>query len=419
MMHTVFRPALATLVLLASGAASAAPTCAATYATRDDWANGFVVDIVVTNTGSNTVSGWNVTWDYGSAVTLASAPWGARVAVAGGRVTATDDGGRPSIAPGASIGFGMPLAYAGARPVPGKITVGGAHCTIQGPSPNLYSDPQSAAARWVRDNAGDGRAAEIGPRIADQPAAKWFGGWSGDIGNAVGSYVGAAAAARRVPVLVAYNIPARDCGQHSAGGAGSAGAYQDWIRAFANAIGPREAVVVLEPDALPQLDCLDAAGKATRLQLFRHAVAQFNERAPRTALYIDIGNSDWLEPAEAAARLVQAGIASAEGFALNVSNYRTDGESNPYGIAVSQALRQQAGWGKPFVVDTSRNGAGPDGREWCDPPGRKIGVPPRVNAVGSQPAMTLWVKAPGEADGCAAAAGTFLPEMAFKMIHGY
>ncbi|WP_229422571.1 glycoside hydrolase family 6 protein [Pseudoduganella umbonata] len=417
--HSLLRPAMATLVLVASGAASAAPTCAATYATRDDWNGGFVVDIVVTNTGSSTVSGWQVAWDYGNPVALVNAPWGARVAVTGSRVTATDDGSSPAIAPGASASFGMPLSYTGARPVPGRITVQGVNCVVQAPNPNLYSDPQSAAAQWVRDNPGDGRAAGIGPRIASQPAAKWFGGWSGDIGSAVGNHVAAAAAAGRVPVLVAYNIPARDCGQHSAGGAGSAAAYRDWIHAFANAIGTRETVVVLEPDALPQLDCLDAPGKATRLQLFRHAVAQFNERAPRTALYIDIGNSDWLEPAEAAARLADAGIASAEGFALNVSNYRTDGESNPYGIAVSEALRQRTGSGKPFVVDTSRNGAGPDGREWCDPPGRRIGVPPRVNAVGSQPAMTLWVKAPGEADGCAAAAGTFLPEMAYKMIHGY
>jgi endoglucanase len=195
--------------------------------------------------------------------------------------------------------------------------------------------------------------------------------------------------------------------------------YQDWIRAFAAAIGLREAIVVLEPDALPQLDCLDAAGKAARLQLFRYAVSQFGTLAPRTSVYLDIGNSDWLEPAEAAARLASAGIADAQGFALNVSNYRTDAESNPYGIAVANALRDGHGLNKTFVVDTSRNGAGPSGTEWCDPAGRQIGVAPRVNAVGSQPAMTLWIKSPGEADGCAAAAGTFVPELAYKLIHGY
>lgn len=299
------------------------------------------------------------------------------------------------------------------------IGVPSAFATATVINPKLYVDPQSSAATWVRDNPKDGRSADIGAHIANQPAARWFGNWNADIGEAVGSYVGAAADAGRLPVLVAYNIPARDCGQHSAGGAGSPGAYQDWIRAFAGGIGKREAVVVLEPDALPQLDCLDAAGKAVRLQLFRDAVAQFNTLAPRALVYLDIGNSDWLAPAEAAARLVKAGVATARGFSLNVSNYRTDAESSTYGIAVSNALQEQRGWGKPFVVDTSRNGAGPLGKEWCDPAGRKTGVAPRVRIFGSQPEMTLWIKSPGEADGCAAAAGTFVPELAYKMIHGY
>jgi endoglucanase len=195
------------------------------------------------------------------------------------------------------------------------------------------------------------------------------------IGSAVGNYVGAAAAASKIPVLVAYNIPARDCGQASAGGAGSLAAYQDWIRAFATALGNRQAIVVLEPDALPQLDCLDANGKAQRVQLFQYAVTQFKNLATRTSLYLDIGNSSWLAPAEAATRLANAGIANAHGFSLNVSNYRTDAESNAYGVAVSNALQQQKGYSKPFVVDTSRNGAGPNGTQWCDPAGRKIGVP--------------------------------------------
>jgi len=282
----------------------------------------------------------------------------------------------------------------------------------------LYVDPQSSAAVWVRDHGDDPRAAAIGERIASHPGARWFGGWSGAIGPAVAAYVDSAAAVQRMPVLVAYNIPARDCGQHSAGGAGSIAAYRDWIAGFAGGIGSRAAVVVLEPDALPQLDCLDAAGKASRLDLFRYAVAQLSARAPNALLFVDIGNSDWLAPAEAAARLVDAGVASAAGFALNVSNYRTDGDSNAYGVAVAGVLRDRYRLAKTFVVDTSRNGAGPLGKEWCDPAGRKLGVAPRVLPAGSQPAMTLWVKSPGEADGCAAAAGTFVPDLAHRMIDG-
>jgi endoglucanase len=425
------KPALAFLLLIGGGAASAAPSCTATYATRDDWATGFVADVVVRNAGTAAVSGWKVSWTYGSQVTLANPPWNANVSINGNTVTSTDNGSNPSIAPGGSVSFGMPLSYSGSKPAPGAITVNGANCvdtttptTPTNPTPpaassSLYVDPQSSAAVWARNNPSDGRSADIASRIANQPGAKWFGGWSGNIGTAVGNYVGAAAAANKIPVLVAYNIPARDCGQASAGGAGSLAAYQDWIRAFATALGNRQAIVVLEPDALPQLDCLDANGKAARVQLFQYAVTQFKNLATRTSLYLDIGNSSWLAPAEAATRLANAGIANAHGFSLNVSNYRTDAESNAYGVAVSNALQQQKGYGKPFIVDTSRNGNGPNGTQWCDPAGRKIGVPSRINAAGSQPEMTLWIKSPGEADGCAAAAGAFSPDLAYKLIYGY
>jgi len=290
-----------------------------------------------------------------------------------------------------------------------------ATAAIQG----LYVDPQSAAAAWARNNPGDSRAADISRHIASQPSARWFGGWSGDIAGAVGQYVSDAARAQRMPMLVAYNIPGRDCGQYSAGGERTASAYQEWVHAFARGIGDRPAIVILEPDALPQLDCLNAQAKAERIQLIQYAVQALHDLAPRTLLYIDIGNSDWLAPAEAAKRLVQAGVSSAHGFSLNVSNYRADGESKAYGIAVAQALRESAGLSKSFVVDTSRNGAGPNGKEWCDPAGRKLGQQPRIHGAGSQPEMSLWIKGPGEADGCAGPAGKFMPDIAYQLIGGH
>lgn len=282
----------------------------------------------------------------------------------------------------------------------------------------FYVDQASNAAIWVSNNAGDGRAAAIKANIADQPMAKWLGGWVADIGAAVGDYVGKASALQQIPVLVAYNIPERDCGQYSAGGANSIEGYRTWIRTFAAAIGNRQALVILEPDALPQLDCLSAQGKTDRLQMMLYAVNQFKTLAPNAWLYLDIGNSDWLTSGDAANRLISAGIANAHGFSLNVSNYKTDADTNAYGIAVSNALQQQQGFTKPFVVDTSRNGNGP-GNTWCDPTGRKLGVKPKRNPTGSQPEMILWIKSPGDSDGCAGPAGAFVPELAYKLIYGY
>jgi hypothetical protein len=84
---------------------------------------------------------------------------------------------------------------------------------------HLFTDPGTQAAGWVRANPLDPRAPQIGQRIASQPAAQWFGAWSGDITAAVSAYTMAASRAHKVPVLVAYDIPNLDCGGSSAAGA--------------------------------------------------------------------------------------------------------------------------------------------------------------------------------------------------------
>lgn len=409
------------ILTLMGSAASAESSCNATYSTRNDWATGFVVDVVVTNTGTSTVRGWKVSWSYGNPVKLTNPPWGAAVRISGGSVAVTDNGSNPSIAPGGKVSFGMALTYSGGvKPSPSGIAMSGEGCTSAADTPtSFYTDPDSNAAVWARNNLWDYRAAAIREHVAARPAGKWFGGWSGNISTAVDQYVDAAATRKQMPILVAYNIPGRDCGQYSAGGAESMDAYRTWIGAFAAAVGRRKAVVILEPDALAQLDCLSPEGQAARLALFKHAVSQFKDKAPNAWLYLDAGNSTWLPASVVASRLAAAGIADARGFSLNVSNYQATMDNSTYGNAVNAELVRQTGAAKSFVIDTSRNGNGPYGTAWCDPPGRKLGMPSRQNTDGVQPEMTLWIKMPGEADGCIAPAGSFVPDAAYKLIYGY
>lgn len=54
-------------------------------------------------------------------------------------------------------------------------------------------------------------------RIAAEPEAEWLDEWSGAIRAAVNERLSVAVTAGEAPVLVAYNIPQRDCGSHSAG----------------------------------------------------------------------------------------------------------------------------------------------------------------------------------------------------------
>lgn len=284
----------------------------------------------------------------------------------------------------------------------------------------FYVDPDSNPAVWVRDHPADTRANAIRNSIATRPMARWFGNWSGNIGTAVTVFVDAARAADKLPILVAYNIPGRDCGSHSGGGAGSPEAYRTWISSFASGIGNRRAVVVIEPDALAQLDCLAADQRSVRIGLLQHAAREFKARAPNALVYHDGGNASWIAADEMARRLNSAGARDLRGFALNVSNYHTTADSNAYGAAVAASLQRQFGYSKTFVVDTSRNGNGSNG-EWCNPGGRKLGAGSQNSGTGAE--MLLWVKVPGDSDGkCGIApntpAGEFSPDIATRLIEG-
>ena len=282
------------------------------------------------------------------------------------------------------------------------------------PGASLYVDPGShahrQAVRWRKTRPSDAAAMDM---LASAPQAVWFGDWNRDVRGDVAALVNAAAAAHAVPVLVAYDIPKRDCGGYSAGGATSPARYRRWIRRFAAALGTSPAAVILEPDALPGLDCLKPRDRRVRLRLLRAAVATLRSR-PGVAVYIDAGHEGWHAPRTIASRLSAAGVRRARGFSLNVSNFDTTASEIAYGNAISDRLG-----GKPLVIDTSRNGAGPTrDRQWCNPPGRALGRRPTAQTGSAAIDAFLWVKTPGESDGrCngGPAAGVWWPEYALGL----
>ncbi|MFC0628870.1 glycoside hydrolase family 6 protein [Kribbella deserti] len=285
-------------------------------------------------------------------------------------------------------------------------------------SNGFYVDPESNSAKWVAQNQGHPDMALIRDRIATKAGARWFGNWSGDIGDAVNKFANDADVIEKLPVLVAYNIPGRDCGGHSGGGAGSAQAYKDWISEFSTALGGHPAIVIIEPDALAQLDCMSAAAQAERIELLKFAVREFQAKNPNTWAYMDGGNYSWIAANEMARRLKLVEVNRIRGFALNVSNYYTTSQSLTKGNAIKSALG--GGAGSNFVVDTSRNGKGSNG-EWCNPAGRQLGV---TSQAGGGADMLLWIKVPGDSDGkCGIAptveAGHFSPVIAKRLIQGW
>lgn len=279
----------------------------------------------------------------------------------------------------------------------------------------FYVDPETNAARWVAANPNDSRAAVIRDRIASVPQARWFTTTNtGTVRSQVDSFVGAASAAGKIPILVVYNIPNRDCGGASGGGAPSHDAYRAWVDEVAAGLAGRPAYIVLEPDVLPLMtNCQSPDEQAQTSSSMAYAGKRLKAGSAQAQVFFDIGHSAWLAPGEAAARLRAADVAnSADGISTNVSNYRTTADE----VAFAKAVLANLGDGRlRAVIDTSRNGNGPAGSEWCDPPGRAIGTPSTTETGDAQIAAYLWVKLPGEADGCIAPAGQFVPDRAYEL----
>jgi endoglucanase len=319
--------------------------------------------------------------------------------------------------------------------------------------------------------------------MTDQSHAVWFtGGTPAEVARQVNETVNAAAGQHSVPVLVAYDAPFRDCGQYSAGGALNTADYLAWIDGFARGIGSNKAVVLLEPDGLGIIPYnTDINGNAewcgpdlsgtgltpqtandARYAQISGAVTRL-EQQPNVSVYLDGTHSAWLGVGDIAHRLVKAGVAHAQGFFLNVSNYQftqngvqygtwisdciASGDyancanqywnGGPHGTAIANILGDWTGvalsnygvWSDTatdpalntsginarfstpgtthFVIDTSRNGLGPwkptaaypDAQDWCNPPGRGLGVPATTETGNALVDAYVWAKVPGESDG--------------------
>jgi endoglucanase len=278
-----------------------------------------------------------------------------------------------------------------------------------------YVDPETQAAEWVAANPNDSRAAVIRDRIASVPQPRWYTQNNpGTVAGEVDAFVGAAAAAGKIPILVVYNIPNRDCSGASGGGLPNHAAYRTWVDQVAAGLRGRPAAIILEPDVLAQMtSCQSSSQQAEVYASMAYAGKAFKNASAQAKVYFDAAHSAWLAPAEMAARLVRADIAnSADGISVNVSNYRTNAESIPYIKAVIAATGDNTLKG---VIDTSRNGNGPAGSEWCDPAGRAIGIPSTTAVDDPILDAYLWIKLPGEADGCIASAGQFVPQRAYDL----
>ena len=158
--------------------------------------------------------------------------------------------------------------------------------------------------------------------------------------------------------------------------------------------------MILEPDAVQHMvdNCTPGQFHEERYDLLKGAVAKL-KTLKDTKVYLDAGNAGWGKPDQIFQPLQRSGVDRADGFSVNVSNFYSTEDSIRYGKELSAKVG-----GKPFVVDTSRNGNGPytsgdPDERWCNPPGRALGETPTTKTDDPLVKAYLWVKRPGESDG--------------------
>ena len=345
------------------------------------------------------------------------------------------------------------------------------------PKPNPGALDQIRQLRRQHDRAD----ADLLRDLVTTPQAVWFtSGTPQQVRKDVSKTMEAARDQRAVPVLVAYDVPGRDCAQFSAGGALDMASYLAWVDGFATGIGRARAIVILEPDSLGLLPSSCGGPKPGYPFTDTDRFAEINgavdrlAKQPNVSVYLDGTHSAWLSVGDAASRLVQGGVMRAQGLYVNVSNYQFTPNLVQYATWISDCIAfandpEEGGWRlghydfcnsqyfpvvlspfspwgdtanaanawyaanmgtavakTHFVVDTSRNGTGPNSMasfaaapfnqpasaistlqagNWCNPPGRGAGLKPA--ATPTQPLLDawLWVKIPGESDGQCDAAG--------------
>ena len=195
-------------------------------------------------------------------------------------------------------------------------------------------------------------ALQLAAMIAQGHAVWVTGGTPAEAEKQVRRTMQAAAFQHRVPVLVAYNLPFRDCLQYSAGGAPTTAEYLAWVDGFAKGIGGGKAVVILEPDGLGIIPynvdlqgvhewCQPPGGSSAladaRYVQMNAAVDRLAQQ-PRASVYLDGTHSSWLGSGEAAYRLVKGGVLRAQGFFVNASNYQPTPQLIQYGTWISKCI---------------------------------------------------------------------------------
>lgn len=290
---------------------------------------------------------------------------------------------------------------------------------------------QTTIDRWIRNHLTHGdrvRVRAFQKHLAGRAVCRWFGDWNRDISVDVKATVDHAEANNALFQIVIYNIPYRDAGGYSAGGALSRKTYMEWIQKLAKAVGTADGIIIVEPDALAHAMEFNENLREERVSMLREVNETLRRHCKNAFIYLDVGHPKWL-PADTVVELfLRAGGRFIDGIALNVSNYYSTDDCYEYGMRITSAVSDFHG----IMIDTSRNGGEAPGAGDYDNVFNfvkaRIGMEPQLRIQGEEGAKysnrlhgLLWVKVPGESDGATAGApnaGVFYEDGAWNLVQG-
>jgi endoglucanase len=108
--------------------ASAPVSCEAAYTLVNSWPGGFQAQVVLTNTGTDAISPWTLTWTFPGDQQISSG-WDATFAQSGEDVTATAESYNATIEPSDSVTIGFTGTYTNSDAAPTSFSVNGTACS--------------------------------------------------------------------------------------------------------------------------------------------------------------------------------------------------------------------------------------------------------------------------------------------------
>jgi endoglucanase len=104
-------------------------SCTVYYEVNNDWGNGFVTNVVVTNLSGAPWQGWNVTWSFAGNQQITNL-WNGALTQNNQHIQVANATWNGAVPANSSVSFGFQAAYSGANPAPTAFQANGQPCSL-------------------------------------------------------------------------------------------------------------------------------------------------------------------------------------------------------------------------------------------------------------------------------------------------